>query len=539
MPLHEMPAAPPVRTSRWWVPERGDIDVIIAQLGFNLAQMVIPVFLLLPLGISLDFGVAHLLPGYALGFAVGSLGFTFLGIRLRNRENRTDVAAHAYGNNVPAILAYTLTIMLPVYLQSHDVNRAWAIGAAAVIWTGLIKLAAFPFAHMIRRVIPVPASMAVFGAAMYSYLGLALLQRLFDQPVVGLVALVIVAVCVLGNVPITRLRIPPFLVAWIVPLAIGVAIGYVHPVWRGFHFQTPFVGSPGAMQAMRSALPYMSVIAPMAFYHLLQDIAAVEGGTASGDNYDVRSVILCDGIGTLLCGAAGSVVTPIVYALHPPYKAMGARVSYAFWTPLVFILVVVSGATIFIMQLFPWPILAAMIAYVAVGVGIATLRRVDHKYVAVLLLSFILPAGAIVSAALNSALPALKLSAENAAVQDALNRSVYWASLKGLGSGFLFLVLVIAAVITGVIDRNFGRASVWCLVAGAFSWVGLLHSTVLRWGAQPSYALGWLFAAAIVYSARWWRGDTAPPAAIAPAQNVSALSLASRAPKVHKLTDAR
>ena len=115
---------------RWWRLERGDIDATVAQVGFNLAQMVIPVFLLLPLGISLDFGVTHFLPGYALGFLVGSMGFTFLGVRLRNRENRRDVAAHAYGNNVPAILAYTLTIMLPVYLRSHDIGLAWAIGAA-------------------------------------------------------------------------------------------------------------------------------------------------------------------------------------------------------------------------------------------------------------------------------------------------------------------------------------------------------------------------------------------------------------------------
>ena len=103
--------------------------------------------------------------------------------------------------------------MLPVYLQSHDIVRAWSIGAAAVIWTGIIKLTSVPFSGIIRRVIPVPASMAVFGAAMYSYLGLALLQRLFDQPIVGIAALAIVAVCVLGNVPITRFRIPPFLIA--------------------------------------------------------------------------------------------------------------------------------------------------------------------------------------------------------------------------------------------------------------------------------------------------------------------------------------
>ena len=38
-----------------------------------------------------------------------------------------------------------------------------------------------------------------------------------------------------------------------------------------------------------------------------------------------------------------------------------------------------SGLTIFVAQLFPWPILAAMIAYVSIGVGMATLRRVDAE----------------------------------------------------------------------------------------------------------------------------------------------------------------
>ena len=211
-----------------------------------------------------------------------------LAVRLRQRENRTDVAAHAYGNNVPAILAYTLTIMLPVYLQSHDINRAWAIGAAAVIWTGIIKLAAVPFAGIIRRVIPVPASMAVFGAAMYSYLGLALLQRLFDQPIVGLVALTIVAVFVLGNIPITRFRIPPFLVAWLLPLAIASGNSLCASRLARIRFSVAFAGTSGALGALKMAVPYMSVIAPIAIYQVLQDIAAVEGAVGAGDNYDVR-----------------------------------------------------------------------------------------------------------------------------------------------------------------------------------------------------------------------------------------------------------
>jgi AGZA family xanthine/uracil permease-like MFS transporter len=491
----------------WWALTRGDIDATTAQVGFNIAQAFIPVFLLIPAGISLAFSIGHLVPGYALGFLVGSMGLTGLGVRLAKREGRTDVTAHVYGNNVPAILSYTLAIALPEYLQSHDPIRAWQVGAAAVVWTGIIKLLAAPFAGMFRRFIPVPASMSVFSAAMYSYLALVLLQRIFDQPLVGIVALSIVAVSTLANVPITPWRIPPFLCAWIIPLVIGWGVGYVHPVWQHISFVPPFVLSAGLPHAMILALPYLSVIVPIAIYHVLQDIAAAEGGSAAGDNYDARSIVAWDGLGTLVCGAAGSIITPVVYALHPPYKAIGARIGFALWTPILFLVMVTSGLAMFFSQLFPWPILAAMIAYIAVGVGMATLRRVDRKYWSALLLGLVLPAGAVVAGAINSALPALRLSAANPEVQAALNRSIYWSSVQGQGNGFLFLVLVVTALITEAIDRNFGRAAIWCLLAALFSWFGLMHSATFRWGAQPMYAAGWLAAAVIVYSARWWNGE--------------------------------
>src|ERR1700691_3370188 len=261
-------------TQQRWALSRGDLDTTIAQVGFNLAQMVIAVFLLIPVGLSAGFSVTHLLPGYALGFLIGSLGLVLLAERLAHREGRANVTAHVYGNNVPAIIAYTLSIMLPVYLQSHDATQAWEIGAAAVAWTGMIKLAAAPFAGAIRRMIPGPASMTVFGAAMYSYLALVLLQRVFDQPFVGLIALAIIVTSILGNLPITRWRIPPFIVAWLIPLAVGIGIGYVRPAWQGVLVTAPFAIVPGMGLAMILALPYMSVIAPMAFYHVLQDIAS-------------------------------------------------------------------------------------------------------------------------------------------------------------------------------------------------------------------------------------------------------------------------
>src|SRR5580658_4484017 len=86
---------------RWWALERGDIDATVAQVGFNVAQMIIPAFLLAPVGIAMEFSVGHLLPGFALGFFAGSMGLTILGVGLAKREGRANVTAHVYINNVP------------------------------------------------------------------------------------------------------------------------------------------------------------------------------------------------------------------------------------------------------------------------------------------------------------------------------------------------------------------------------------------------------------------------------------------------------
>jgi len=44
------------------------------------------------------------------------------------------------------------------------------------------------------------------------------------------------------------------------------------------------------------------------------------------------------------------------------------------------------------------------------------------------------------------------------------------------------------AMITEMIDRNFGRAAIWCLIAADFLLVWIDAFRILEWGAQPMYA---------------------------------------------------
>ena len=152
--------------------------------------------------------------------------------------------------------------------------------------------------------------MTVFGAAMYSYLALVLLQRVFDQPLVGLIALAIIFSHRAGQHPDHTLAHSAVYRGLDCPAGRRArhwirASGLVRTV-----VPASFRDPPEPLRAMTLALPYLSVIAPIAIYQVLQDIASVAGAAAAGDDYDIRAVLACDGLGTLVCGLAGSVIAP-------------------------------------------------------------------------------------------------------------------------------------------------------------------------------------------------------------------------------------
>ena len=127
-----------MRSQPWWTLSRGDIDGTIAQVGFIIAQMLIPVLLLVPIGVSFasasSISCRDLLWGFSSARRAGHLG-----VRLSKREHRTDVTAHAYGNNVPAIIALRLGDFSSGLSANARARSRMGVGAAAVVWTGILS----------------------------------------------------------------------------------------------------------------------------------------------------------------------------------------------------------------------------------------------------------------------------------------------------------------------------------------------------------------------------------------------------------------
>ena len=105
--------------------------------------------------------------------------------------------------------------------------------------------------------------------------------------------------------------------------------------------------------------------------------------------------------------------------------------------------------------------------------------------------------------------------------------TIFWDSVQGLGHGFLFLVLVIAAMISETIDRRLQPSSLMVHYRSCVLVVRIDALSPDSLGLKPAYAEGWLAAAVILYTARWWAGGGEATATPQRVKEVAAVAVAT------------
>ena len=71
--------------------------------------------------------------------------------------------------------------------------------------------------------------------------------------------------------------------------------------------------------------PLLVVAIPLGIYNFTEGMNNVESASAAGDNYNLRKVLLADGIGAIVGAVLGCPFPPAVYIGHPGWKAVGGR----------------------------------------------------------------------------------------------------------------------------------------------------------------------------------------------------------------------
>jgi AGZA family xanthine/uracil permease-like MFS transporter len=472
------------RTPAWI--RAGDLNGFLGLALDNTTQLVILAGLLVGVfKFPADLVLYRMLPGTALGALAGNLAYTWLAVRLMRRDGRDDVTAMPFGIDTPTLFAMVFGVLGPVMVTTGDPVLAWHVGMAVTVAIGIAKTALAFAGDWARRVVPRAALLGSIGGVAIALIAFLPSLKVFGDPLVGLVALVVLMLALVGGV-----RMPFGMPGAFAAVAAGAMLfwlrawvdgtGHLRDVAPrlGLALPWPTLAWLGALDA---ALPYMAIALPFALVTVVGGIDNTESAAAAGDTYSTRSILIVEALATVLAGTCGGVIQNTPYIGHPAYKAMGARAGYTLATGLVIGISAAVGGLAVLVGVLPEAAVAPILVFIGLEITAQAFLATPARHGAAVAVTFVPVIAAVVVIQGN-----MLLSGAGRTPADlGGDARTAWQTLTLLANGFILTSVLWSSALVAIIDRRFAGAGVVFAIASAAVLVGLIHSPL------PTGALFW------------------------------------------------
>jgi AGZA family xanthine/uracil permease-like MFS transporter len=241
------------------------------------------------------------------------------------------------------------------------------------------------------------------------------------------------------------------------------------------------------MSVFGESLAYLPIVIPFALATVIGGIDCTESAIAAGDEYSTGRVVAVEAVATLIAGLCGGVIQTTPYIGHPAYKALGARAAYVLATG-----VFIGGAGIFgyfahICLYIPQAAIFPILIFVGLEITAQSFHATPTRHYAAVAFGC-LPALAYLVTTFTTGLTA-QLEAAGKPVTGPT--AIQLETLRLLANGFIITSLLWASMLAAIIDRHFGRAAVFAMIAAVAALFGVIHSPaadggfVLPWPIAP------------------------------------------------------
>jgi len=458
---------------------------------------------------SPDFVMTHMVPGTALGVLVGDLIYTWMAFRLARRTGNAAVTAMPLGLDTPSTFGMAFLVLLPALQQASrsdnplthgeaepSMRFAWHVGLMVLLMVGVIKVLLAPLGNRVRQLVPragLLGSLAAIALALISFLPLVN-DGIASVPLIGMLVLSIVLYTLVAHQRLP-FGIPGALAAFVVGLIVhGLGVGLGRwtgtqlvpelgwPFSHGMELLAfwPFGGEDGAWwtQVWAEALGRLPVALPFALATVVGGIDCTESAAAAGDEYDTSHVLWTEALASLVAGGLGGVIQTTPYIGHPAYKKMGGRAAYTLATALFIGMAGLLGWFV-VLESIPRGALYPILVFVGLEITAVSFHATPARHHAALAFAM-LPALAV------AALLCIKgvfgpFPPQNAGEESLLTLQ----TLRCLSNGFLLTSLLWASILAMMIDGRRRSAVIFCLVAAALAFCGVIHSPL------PDERVGW------------------------------------------------
>jgi AGZA family xanthine/uracil permease-like MFS transporter len=490
---------------RWWV--AGDWNGFFGLFTNVLLNVIVLTSLcLFVLKFPDDLVYGRLLPALGIALPIGNLYYAYLAFKLGQREGRSDVAAMPYGPSVPHMFIVVFVVMLPVLLKTNDAKLAWMAGLAWCFIIGVIILLGAFVGPWIRANTPRAAMLGTLAGISIAFISLRPAFQSWEVPWIAFISLGIVLIAWTANV-----RLPGGIPGGLAAVVVGVVVGwlayffgwsdYMKPAAVGesfakFGLHLPLPGGE-VFAGLADAAPLLVTAIPLGIYNFTEAMNNVESAAAAGDNYDLRKILLADGIGAVVGAVLGSPFPPAVYIGHPGWKAVGGRIGYSLATGVVIALVCFLGLTALLLAVVPLVAILPILLYIGLVIGAQAFQASPAAHAPAVVLAIIPNVAAWGQVQVDGALNAAGTSAAQLGLDKLANTGVVYHGMELLAGGAVLAGMVLGAIAAYIIDRRFQAAAAYAFAGAVLSFFGFIHGAQLGWMTSPSVALGYVLLAGV------------------------------------------
>jgi AGZA family xanthine/uracil permease-like MFS transporter len=257
----------------------------------------------------------------------------------------------------------------------------------------------------------------------------------------------------------------------------------------GVHLPWP---SLDVFTGLAGVAPLLATAIPLGIYNFTEAMNNVESASAAGDNYNLRKILVADGLGAVVGSLLGSPFPPAVYIGHPGWKAVGGRIGYSLATGIAIALVCFLGLTALLLNVIPLVAILPILLYIGLVIGAQAFQASPANHAPAVVLAIIPNVAEWAKINIDGALQAAGTSADKLGAAALGNVGIVYNGLALLGSGSVLVGMVLGAMAAFIIDRKLLHAAVTAFVGAGLSWIGLIHGAKLGWMVSPLVALGYV-----------------------------------------------
>src|SRR5215471_17979375 len=437
---------------RWWVP--GDWNGFFGLFTNVVLNVIVLTGLCLGVvNLPEDVVFGRILPALGIALPIGNLYYAHLARQLAQREGRTDVTAMPYGPSVPHMFIVVFVIMLPVYLTTKDARLAWQAGLAWCFIIGVIVLLGAFVGPWIRAHTPRAAMLGTLAGISIAFISLRPAFQMWEVPWIAFVAFAIVLISWTANV-----RLPGGLPGGLVAVIAGVIIGWLATAfgWSDY-MKAKAVTDSFAKFGLHPPLPSTAI--PLGIYNFTEAMNNVESAAAAGDNYNLRKILLADGIGAIVGSVLGSPFPPAVYIGHPGWKAVGGRIGYSLATGIVIAVVCFLGLTALLLAVVPLVAILPILLYIGLVIGAQAFQASPKEHAPAVVLAIIPNVAEWAKTQVDGALGAVGTSAAQVGLDKLAGTGVLYKGLETVGGGSVLAGMVLGAMAVFIIDNRLKTAA--------------------------------------------------------------------------------